>query len=80
MGKTRDEHLMGLLYRKGCQGSLKAAELWLAYRWGKPTQAQINYNVEPTKEQKIAGMSDEELQARLTELLTVRSQNAGSVV
>jgi len=33
MGRTRDDHLMRLLYRKGCQGNLKAAELWLAYRW-----------------------------------------------
>jgi hypothetical protein len=80
MGKTRDEHLMGLLYRKGCQGNLKAAELWLAYRWGRPIQQQVNLNIEPTKEEKIAAMSDEELHQRLAELLTARNQNGGSVV
>ena len=38
-GRTRDEHLLGLLYRRACQGNMKAAELWAGYRWGKPTQA-----------------------------------------
>lgn len=38
-GRTRDDKFLSLLYRRGMQGNMKAAELWAGYRWGKPTQA-----------------------------------------
>ena len=31
-GKSRDEHLFEMLYRRGCQGDDKATSLYLGYR------------------------------------------------
>src|SRR5215472_8742735 len=33
-GKTRDEHLIDVIYRKACQGSPRHAEMYLNYRYG----------------------------------------------
>jgi len=68
-GKDRDAHLIEVLYRQACQGKIRAAELYLAYRYGKPVQQQINVNADLTAEQKVSGMSEIELDARLAELL-----------
>jgi hypothetical protein len=45
-GKTKDQHFMEGLYRRACQGSAKAQELWAAYRWHRPLQAQLNVNAD----------------------------------
>ena len=39
MGKSKDRHLMETLYRRACQGNMKAAELYLAYGYGRPAQS-----------------------------------------
>ena len=62
MGKTRDEHLIEMLYRQGCQGNVRASELYLAYRWGKPVQYTVTAELSP--EQKVAGMTEEAMHAR----------------
>jgi hypothetical protein len=62
MGKTRDEHLIEMLYRQGCQGNVRASELYLAYRWGKPVQYTVAAELSP--EQKVAGMTEEARHAR----------------
>jgi hypothetical protein len=38
-------------------------------RYGRPVQQQVNLNAEPTLEQRVNGMSDEEIHARINELL-----------
>lgn len=66
-GRSMDEHFIQLLYRRACQGNMRAAELWANYRWGKPVQYTVTAELSP--EQKVAGMSEEEMDARLAELL-----------
>jgi hypothetical protein len=38
-GKTRDQHMIEVLYRRGCQGDMQAAKLYLGYRFGNPAQS-----------------------------------------
>ena len=66
-GLSRDEHLIALLYRQACQGSVRATELYLAYRYGKPVQYSVTAELSP--EEKVAGMTDEEIASRINELL-----------
>ena len=51
-----------MLYRQGCQGNVRASELYLAYRWGKPVQYTVAAELSP--EQKVAGMTEEAMHAR----------------
>jgi hypothetical protein len=66
-GLTRDEHLLELLYRQACQGNVRAKELYLAYRFGKPTQ--VTLTAELSTEEKVAAMTDEQMCERINELL-----------
>lgn len=48
-GKTKDEHAMEVLYRRGCQGDDRAMSTWLAYRWGRPVEQTVNLNADLNK-------------------------------
>ena len=64
-GRSRDEHLLQLVYRQACQGSVRSQELYFAYRWGKPVQYSVT--AELTPEQKVNAMTEDEMHAWLAE-------------
>lgn len=78
-GRTADEHFMRLLFQRACSGNMKAAELWAGYRWGRPSQTQVNLNADLSDEEKIENLSDEELNARVTQLLAAHRPKEGAV-
>jgi hypothetical protein len=43
-GRSKDEHIIEMLYRRGCQGDDRAASLYLGYRWGRPVEQTVNLN------------------------------------
>ena len=57
-GRTMDEHFIQLLYRRACQGNMRAAELWANYRWGKPVQYNVTaeFSAEGLREALEAGI------------------------
>lgn len=63
-GRTKDEQLMETLHRRGCQGNVKAAELYLGYRFGRPVQQNVNLTAE------LASMDEraQEIREKLAEL------------
>jgi hypothetical protein len=76
-GLSRDEHLLALLYRQACQGSVRATELYLAYRYGKPTQ--VTLTAELSTEEKVAAMDDDQIASRINELLERMSAKGKTV-
>jgi hypothetical protein len=63
-GKTKDEHALELLYRRGCQGNDKAMSTWLAYRWGRPVEQTVSFNANANMNEPQ--MSIEEVDQKLT--------------
>ena len=48
-------------------------------RYGRPVQQQVNLNAELTLEQKVNAMSDDEINARITELLNAYREKGARV-
>ena len=69
-GKDKDQHLMEAIYRRACEGNIRAAELYLAYRWGKPVQINLNADADLTAEQKVSAMTHDQIVARIGEMMS----------
>ena len=57
-GRSKNQHLFEVLYRQGCQGNVRAAELYLSYAVGKPVQYNVTaeWSVDTLRESLEAGM------------------------
>jgi hypothetical protein len=76
--KSMFQRLIEQAGRRALQGSYRHLELLLSYGLGKPLQAQISVNREITAADRLAGMTDEEIEASILEKL-VKAHNSHKV-
>ena len=71
-GKSNAEIILDQVARRARQGSKWHTQFLFENALGKAPQQQINVNTEVTAEERLAGMTDEEITTRLLELTLER--------